>query len=218
MKVHVKIQRFNSEVDKAPYWSEHDVEAEPTDRVLDVLNQVKWFQDGSLAYRRSCAHGICGSDAMRINGRNRLACKVLVKDAGSKITVQPLMGLPIVKDLVVDMEGFFAKYRSIKPYLDQRRAGTGTRAIASRRRSTPASTTRPSVFCARPVPPRARRSGRPTANTSARRPSCRRTASCSTVAIEAGRNAWMFSATRWACGAVALRLTALRPVRAASTL
>ncbi len=117
MKVHVKIQRFNPEVDKAPYWSEHDLEAEPTDRVLDVINQVKWFQDGSLAYRRSCAHGICGSDAMRINGRNRLACKVLVKDAGSKITVQPLMGLPIIKDLVVDMEGFFAKYRSIKPYL-----------------------------------------------------------------------------------------------------
>ena len=117
MKVHVKIQRFNPEVDQAPYWSEHDVEAEPTDRVLDVINQVKWFQDGSLAYRRSCAHGICGSDALRINGRNRLACKVLVKEAGSKITVQPLMGLPIVKDLVVDMEGFFAKYRSIKPYL-----------------------------------------------------------------------------------------------------
>jgi len=117
MKVHIKIQRFNSEVDQEPYWSEHDVEAEPTDRVLDVLNQVKWFQDGSLAYRRSCAHGICGSDAMRINGRNRLACKALVKDVGGKITVQPLMGLPIIKDLVVDMEGFFAKYRAIKPYL-----------------------------------------------------------------------------------------------------
>ena len=117
MKVHIKIQRFNSEVDNAPYWSEHDVEAELNDRVLDILNQVKWFQDGTLAYRRSCAHGICGSDAVRINGRNRLACKTLVKDVGAKITVQPLMGLPIIKDLVVDMEGFFAKYRSVKPYL-----------------------------------------------------------------------------------------------------
>ena len=86
MKVHIKIQRFNSEVDNAPYWSEHDVEAEPNDRVLDLLNQVKWFQDGTLAYRRSCAHGICGSDAVRINGRNRLACKTLVKDVGAKIT------------------------------------------------------------------------------------------------------------------------------------
>ncbi len=117
MQVHLKIQRFNPETDKEPWWSEHDIEAEPTDRVLDALNQVKWFQDGALTYRRSCAHGICGSDAMRINGRNRLACKVLIKDVGKKITVQPLMGLPIIKDLTVDMEGFFAKYRSVKPYL-----------------------------------------------------------------------------------------------------
>lgn len=117
MQVHLKIQRFNPETDQEPWWSEHDIEVEPTDRVLDALNQVKWFQDGALTYRRSCAHGICGSDAMRINGRNRLACKTLIKDTGRKITVQPLMGLPIVKDLVVDMEGFLAKYRSVKPYL-----------------------------------------------------------------------------------------------------
>jgi succinate dehydrogenase / fumarate reductase, iron-sulfur subunit len=117
MKVHLKIQRFNSETDVKPYWSEHDVEAEPNDRVLDVLNQVKWYSDGALTYRRSCAHGICGSDAMRINGSNMLACKALIKDVGKKLTIQPLLGMPIIKDLVVDMEGFFAKYRSIKPYL-----------------------------------------------------------------------------------------------------
>jgi succinate dehydrogenase / fumarate reductase, iron-sulfur subunit len=117
MKVHVKIQRFDPEVDPKPYWSEHDVEADRTDRVLDVLNQVKWYSDGALTYRRSCAHGICGSDAMRINGRNMLACKALIKDVGTKLTIQPLLGMPIIKDLVVDMEGFFAKYRSIKPYL-----------------------------------------------------------------------------------------------------
>ena len=117
MLVHLKIQRFNPETDQEPWWSEHDVEAEPTDRVLDALNQVKWFQDGALTYRRSCAHGICGSDAMRINGRNRLACKVLIKDVGKKITVQPLMGLPIIKDLTVDMEPFFRQYRSVLPFL-----------------------------------------------------------------------------------------------------
>jgi succinate dehydrogenase / fumarate reductase iron-sulfur subunit len=117
MKVHLKIQRFDPEVDPKPYWSEHDVEADPTDRVLDALNQVKWYLDGALTYRRSCAHGICGSDAMRINGRNMLACKALIKNVGAKLTIQPLLGMPIVKDLVVDMEGFFAKYRSIKPYL-----------------------------------------------------------------------------------------------------
>src|SRR5512136_2432760 len=117
MRVHLKIQRFNPEKDDKPYMGEYDVDMEPTDRVLDALNKVKWYQDGTLAYRRSCAHGICGSDAMRINGRNRLACKILIKDLGENITVQPLLGMPIIKDLTVDMEGFFAKYRSVKPYL-----------------------------------------------------------------------------------------------------
>jgi len=117
MKVHLKIQRFDPEKEARPYWSEHDVDVAETDRVLDALHQVKWFHDGTLTLRRSCAHGICGSDAMRINGKNALACKLLIKDVGKKITVQPLLGLPIIKDLVVDMESFFAKYRSVKPYL-----------------------------------------------------------------------------------------------------
>jgi len=117
MKVHLKIQRFDPEKDTRSYWTEHDVEVEETDRVLDALHQVKWYQDGTLTLRRSCAHGICGSDAMRINGRNALACKLLMKDVGKKVTIQPLLGLPLIKDLVVDMEPFFAKYRSVKPYL-----------------------------------------------------------------------------------------------------
>jgi succinate dehydrogenase / fumarate reductase iron-sulfur subunit len=117
MRVHLKIQRFNPEKDDKPYMGEYDVDMEPTDRVLDALNAVKWQQDGTLAYRRSCAHGICGSDAMRINGRNRLACKTLIKDLGENITVQPLLGLPVIKDLIVDQEGFFAKYRKVLPYL-----------------------------------------------------------------------------------------------------
>jgi succinate dehydrogenase / fumarate reductase iron-sulfur subunit len=116
MNVHLKIQRYNPEKDNKPWWSEHDVEVEQTDRVLDALHQVKWYHDGTLTLRRSCAHGICGSDAMRINGRNALACKVLIKDAGNKLTVQPLLGLPLIKDLIVDMEPFFAKYRSVLPY------------------------------------------------------------------------------------------------------
>jgi succinate dehydrogenase / fumarate reductase iron-sulfur subunit len=117
MRVHLKIQRFNPEKDDKPHMGEYDVDMEPTDRVLDALNTVKWQHDGTLAYRRSCAHGICGSDAMRINGRNRLACKVLIQEVGENITVQPLLGLPILKDLIVDMEGFFGKYRKVKPYL-----------------------------------------------------------------------------------------------------
>lgn len=117
MQVHLKIRRFNPEKDPQPWWGEYRVEAEPTDRLLDALNQVKWYQDGSLTYRRSCAHGVCGSDAMVINGSNALACKVLLKSLGSSITVEPLRGLPVIRDLLVDLEGFFEKYRQVKPYL-----------------------------------------------------------------------------------------------------
>ncbi len=117
MKVKFKIKRFDPETDAKPWWGEFEVEAEPTDRVLDVLHKIKDYQDGTLAFRRSCGHGICGSDAMRINGRNLLACKVLIKDVGSKVTVEPLLALPVIKDLIVDMEPFFAKYRSVMPFL-----------------------------------------------------------------------------------------------------
>jgi succinate dehydrogenase / fumarate reductase iron-sulfur subunit len=81
------------------------------------LEYVKGYIDGSLTFRRSCAHGVCGSDAMRINGRNRLACKVLVKDLSTQeITVEPLLGLRVLKDMFVDLEPFFEHYRSIMPY------------------------------------------------------------------------------------------------------
>jgi succinate dehydrogenase / fumarate reductase iron-sulfur subunit len=117
MQVELKVQRFNPERDKEPHWEKYIVESEPMDRVLDLLHRVKWESDGSLTFRRSCAHGVCGSDAMMINGRNRLACKIRVDQLGKKITVAPLPGMKVVKDLVVDMEPFFAKYRSVMPYL-----------------------------------------------------------------------------------------------------
>jgi succinate dehydrogenase / fumarate reductase iron-sulfur subunit len=117
MQVTLKIQRFDPEVDTKSYWKEYNVEVEPTDRLLDALQEVKWYQDGTLAFRRSCAHGVCGSDALTINSVNRLACKVLMADLGSRVTIEPLRGFPIVKDLIVDMDPFFEKYRSVKPYL-----------------------------------------------------------------------------------------------------
>lgn len=117
MEVTLRIKRFNPEQDEKPHFEEYQVEVEGTDRVLDALNQVKWNHDGTLTYRRSCAHGICGSDAMRINGRNRLACKILMKDLGKRITIEPLIGFKIEKDLLVDMEPFFDSYKAIKPYL-----------------------------------------------------------------------------------------------------
>ena len=84
--------------------------------MLDLLERVKGHDDGSLSFRRSCAHGVCGSDAMRINGRNQLACKTIVRDLGDKITVEPIMGLKVVKDLIVDMEPFFDNYKKVIPY------------------------------------------------------------------------------------------------------
>ena len=117
MQVTLKIFRYNPETDKKPHYAKYKLEAEPTDRVLDLLEYVKGNFDGTLSFRRSCAHGICGSDAMRINGRNRLACKMLVHELhSSKITVEPILGLAIIKDLIVDMEPFFANYRSVMPY------------------------------------------------------------------------------------------------------
>ncbi|HNS03633.1 MAG TPA: succinate dehydrogenase iron-sulfur subunit [Anaerolineae bacterium] len=117
MRVTLRIKRFNPERDEKQHWEEHEVDVEPNDQLLDALNKVKWYDDGSLTYRRSCAHGVCGSDAMVVNGRNRLACKVLMKDLGKKVTVEPIRGLPVIKDMVVDMEPFFARYRAVKPYL-----------------------------------------------------------------------------------------------------
>src|SRR5579883_3558218 len=117
MNLQMRIKRFDPEKDAKPYWAEYTVEADPIDRLLDALNIVKWTMDGSLTYRRSCAHGVCGSDAMRINGHNRLACKILVADLGTKISAEPMLGYPVIRDLVVDMDPFFAKYEKIKPYL-----------------------------------------------------------------------------------------------------
>jgi succinate dehydrogenase / fumarate reductase, iron-sulfur subunit len=116
MQVTLKIFRYNPEIDKKWHYETYMLEAEETDRVLDLLEHVKGYKDGSLSFRRSCAHGVCGSDAMRINGRNYLACKTLVREVGDRITVEPLLGLKVVKDLIVDMEPFFDNYKKVLPY------------------------------------------------------------------------------------------------------
>jgi succinate dehydrogenase / fumarate reductase iron-sulfur subunit len=117
MPITVRIKRYNPEVREDPWWDEFELEMEPSDRVLDALHEVKWHHDGTLALRRSCAHGICGSDAMLINGKNDLACKVLVKEVAPKVTVEPIRGLQPLKDLIVDMEPFFEGYKKMLPYL-----------------------------------------------------------------------------------------------------
>ena len=113
----VKVKRYNPERDEKAHWETYFVSWDPLDRVLDALHQIKWKQDGSLTFRRSCAHGICGSDAMLINGVNRLACKVLIKDLKQPIRIEPIRGLTVEKDLIVDMEPFFAQYRKVLPFL-----------------------------------------------------------------------------------------------------
>ena len=118
-QVTLRIARFNPEDDKGTHWEDFTVTMHGTDRVLDAMHEIKWHIDGSLTFRRSCAHGICGSDAMRINGRNRLACKTLLKDLdiSKPITVEPIKGLPVEKDLIVDMEPFFDSYKEVMPFL-----------------------------------------------------------------------------------------------------
>ena len=121
MQITLKIQRYNPDTDEAPYYQEYTVEVDPNARLLDALMDVKRFQDGSLGFRKSCAHGVCGSDAMRINGQDGLACKTLVKEVaeegGATVVVEPLRHLPVQRDLIVDQAEFFEKYKSIKPYL-----------------------------------------------------------------------------------------------------
>ena len=118
-KVTVMVRRFDPEVDQEPRWQDFDLEMFGTDRVLDALHKIKWELDGSLTFRRSCAHGVCGSDAMRINGRNRLACKTLIKDLDitQPIYVEPIKGLPVEKDLIVDMNPFYQAYKDVNPFL-----------------------------------------------------------------------------------------------------
>ncbi|HWH31539.1 MAG TPA: succinate dehydrogenase iron-sulfur subunit [Egibacteraceae bacterium] len=117
MEATLRVLRYNPEGDTEPHFEEYKVPVDPMDRVLDALHHIKWNFDGSLSFRRSCAHGICGSDAMLINGRNRLACKVLMKDLPGTVTVEPIKGLRILKDLIVDMDAFFESYKSVLPFL-----------------------------------------------------------------------------------------------------
>jgi len=114
-----KIFRFDPVKDEKPYYQNFEIEAGASDRLLDCLNRIRWEQDPTLAFRMSCGHGICGSDGMRINGKSALACQKLVKDfkEDEEILIEPLQVFRVIRDLVVDMDPFFEKYNSIKPYL-----------------------------------------------------------------------------------------------------
>ena len=116
----VSVYRFNPETDAAPQMQEYQVETGGKDlMVLDVLEMIKAEHDASVTYRRSCREGVCGSDGLNINGKNGLACITPLSDAvkNNKLVIRPLPGLPVVRDLVVDMSLFYAQYEKIEPYL-----------------------------------------------------------------------------------------------------
>jgi succinate dehydrogenase / fumarate reductase, iron-sulfur subunit len=120
MQVAFRIRRFDPDRKPTPAWQVFIVEdVSVTDTVLDVLHRIKWEQDGTLSFRRSCAHGICGSCGMRINNQSMLSCSTLLQDLKHKkpISIEPLAGQPVIKDLVVDMTSFYEKLAAVKPYL-----------------------------------------------------------------------------------------------------
>ena len=221
--VTLKIARFNPEdPDARRAGRASGCRACPPTGCSTCCIYVKSYLDGTLTFRRSCAHGVCGSDAMRINGVNRLACKVLMRDLLPKkpgkqltITIEPIRGLPVEKDLVVDMEPFFDAYRAVKPYLitsgnpptreriqsptDRARYDDTTKCIlcACCTTSCPVYLERGQLLRARPR-------------------SSTRTGSSSTAATRPPPSASTSSTRSTACGAAAPRSTAPSPARAAS--
>ena len=113
----LSISRYDPERDAQPYLQDYEIELVATDHMLlDVLLRLK-AQDSTLSFRRSCREGVCGSDAMNINGKNGLACVTNLKDVKEPVELRPLPGLPVIRDLIVDMSQFFKQYHSVKPYL-----------------------------------------------------------------------------------------------------
>jgi succinate dehydrogenase / fumarate reductase iron-sulfur subunit len=118
MQVTLSIFRYDPVKDEKPRYQDYQVDCEKGWTVLDALNEVKWKQDGSLSYRRSCRSAICGSCAMSINGMNYLACYVQVEHLKSKkLVIRPLPGFEVIKDLIVDMDPFYEKLETIIPFL-----------------------------------------------------------------------------------------------------
>ncbi len=117
LNVTLKVYRFNPEIDKEPHFDSFTVESEPNERILDCLNKIRWSKDSTLAFRMSCAHGICGSDGLTINHQSALACQKLVKDYDytKEIVIEPLKYFKVVKDLIVDLNPFFENIKSINP-------------------------------------------------------------------------------------------------------
>jgi succinate dehydrogenase / fumarate reductase iron-sulfur subunit len=117
-QIEIKIYRYNPETDKKPYYKTYQVTLDEHDKkLLSALVKIKDEQDDSLSFRRSCREGVCGSDAMNINGMNGLACLTDISSLKTPIILNPLPGLPVIRDLIVDMTQFFSQYNAVMPYV-----------------------------------------------------------------------------------------------------
>lgn len=113
-----KIYRYDPEQDEKPYVQQYELEnVEPGTMLLAALLRIKDEQDDTLSFRRSCGEGVCGSDGMNINGVNGLACITSTESLKQPIEIKPLPGLPVIRDLIIDMDQFYKQYRAVKPYL-----------------------------------------------------------------------------------------------------
>ena len=191
------IYRFDPDKDQKPYMQDLEVELLPTDKMLlDALMRIKAQSDESFAFRRSCREGVCGSDAMNINGKNSLACITNLKTLKEPVVLKPLPGLPVVRDLIVDMTQFFKQYESIKPYLIN-----DTPPPEKERLQSPVDREELDASCAPAVPPPAHRSGG-TPTSSSVRPACwLPTASWPIHVTRPPPSVWTTSKTRIACSA-----------------
>jgi len=197
MKRTFQIYRYDPDKDAKPYMQTVEIELDGHERMLlDALVKLK-AQDPSISFRRSCREGVCGSDAMNINGKNGLACLTNMNTLKGTIVLKPLPGLPVIRDLIVDMTQFFKQYNSIKPYL----ITEGITPEKERLQSARSSTACTSASCARAAPRAARRSGGTPTSSWVPPACCRPTASSPTAATKPRVRAWTTSRTRTACSA-----------------
>ncbi len=114
-----RVYRYDPDRDERPRFQDYSVDMGPGEHmVLDALVRIKSFMDDSLSFRRSCREGVCGSDGMNINGKNRLACVTNLRDLQQPIQLRPLPGMPVIRDLMVDLTPFWTQYHSVRPWLE----------------------------------------------------------------------------------------------------
>ena len=193
-----RIYRYNPETDTAPYMQDYDLDLQAGDAMLlDALMLLRQ-QDDSLGFRKSCREGVCGSDAMNINGRNGLACITALSSLKQPIELRPLPGLPVIRDLIVDMTQFFKQYHSIKPYLINNDPPPETERLQSPKDRAELDGLYECILCGC-APPPVPRSGGTRTSSSVPPACCRPTASSLTRATRPPPSAWMIWKTPTVC-------------------